>query len=309
MSLRLTTSVIAAMLLSIAVRAPVYGQAVNSLDDIDFWIGGGANRVAIAIDWNGESSADESYVWGYRWNDSTGGIEMLVDVISADERLYAKLGAVAGLGTAVVGIGYDQNDDGQFTLTDDSPFDERGINAGTLSDGETSTDPADFYAEGWFLGFWHMGLAIDNPFDGGTWLSATTGLDGLVLADNLWISLAFTTDTMSTNAFAENLVAASTPLFADFDTDDDVDGADFLAWQRGFGIVSGALLEQGDANGDGAVDQLDLQLWSSAFGEPIAASAARSVPEPSSLILVFSVLFLFLGTRLFGWGRPPRRCF
>jgi|GEM_PF-622733 len=40
----------------------------------------------------------------------------------------------------------------------------------------------------------------------------------------------------------------------DFDQDDDTDGADFLAWQRGFGINSGATRADGDSDGDGDVD-------------------------------------------------------
>jgi hypothetical protein len=40
---------------------------------------------------------------------------------------------------------------------------------------------------------------------------------------------------------------------ADFDADGDVDGADFLTWQRGVG-VGGVTHSMGDANGDAVVD-------------------------------------------------------
>jgi hypothetical protein len=67
------------------------------------------------------------------------------------------------------------------------------------------------------------------------------------------------------------------PTSADFDGDDDVDGADFLSWQRGVGLAGSAGLSDGDADGDHDVDGGDLAIWQSQFG---AASAAVGVPEP-----------------------------
>lgn len=73
---------------------------------------------------------------------------------------------------------------------------------------------------------------------------------------------------------------------ADFDADGDVDGSDFLAWQRGLGVAGG--LEQGDANGDGMVDGLDLDAWKSQFGVAAASASAGSIPEPSALLLALA---------------------
>ncbi len=73
---------------------------------------------------------------------------------------------------------------------------------------------------------------------------------------------------------------------SDYDSDGDVDGADMLTWQDGFGITSGAARLQGDANGDGKVDSDDLGLWESQFGT-IPAGAAIAVPETSSVYLAF----------------------
>ena len=54
---------------------------------------------------------------------------------------------------------------------------------------------------------------------------------------------------------------------ADFDGDGDVDGRDFLAWQRGFSSPS-PTLNDGDANQDGFVDGDDLAVWQSQYGTP-----------------------------------------
>ena len=45
-----------------------------------------------------------------------------------------------------------------------------------------------------------------------------------------------------------------------------VDGGDFLAWQRGYGMTSGATRADGDFDGDGDVDGDDLEIWKAMFG-------------------------------------------
>jgi hypothetical protein len=73
---------------------------------------------------------------------------------------------------------------------------------------------------------------------------------------------------------------------ADFDSDGDVDGADFLAWQRGRGATSGATRAMGNADGDADVDAADLAIWRQQFGEsgagPIGIGA---IPEPSAITI------------------------
>ncbi|TWU21796.1 hypothetical protein [Bythopirellula polymerisocia] len=73
---------------------------------------------------------------------------------------------------------------------------------------------------------------------------------------------------------------------ADFDGDGDVDGADFLTWQRGFGATTGALRSEGDANSDGAIDQTDLNYWTSGYGSAAVVPVTMAVPEPASLVLL-----------------------
>ena len=68
----------------------------------------------------------------------------------------------------------------------------------------------------------------------------------------------------------------------DFDQDTDIDGEDFLRWQRGFG--TGMALAEGDANNDGTVNAADLLVWSEQYGN-LALQAAVGVPEPSTAIL------------------------
>ncbi len=60
-----------------------------------------------------------------------------------------------------------------------------------------------------------------------------------------------------------------------FDADSEVDGADFLTWQRSAGTLSGAVLTSGDSDFDGDVDSLDLANWQQQFG-------ATSILPPSN---------------------------
>ena len=70
---------------------------------------------------------------------------------------------------------------------------------------------------------------------------------------------------------------------ADFDDDEDVDGEDFLIWQRGLGGAGGTDNADGNADGDSDVDGDDLTIWGAQFGA--ATVNAQSIPEPSSLAL------------------------
>ena len=71
---------------------------------------------------------------------------------------------------------------------------------------------------------------------------------------------------------------------ADFDGDGDVDGADFLTWQRGVGSAGGR--EQGNANGDEIIDGEDLGIWEDQFGDGgDALAAATTIPEPTGAVL------------------------
>ena len=76
-----------------------------------------------------------------------------------------------------------------------------------------------------------------------------------------------------------------------------VDGADFLIWQRNAGLTTGALLENGDANADGAVNELDLTAWNENFGVGVTPPPVSAVPEPTTLALAGALLLAGVAAR------------
>ena len=71
---------------------------------------------------------------------------------------------------------------------------------------------------------------------------------------------------MPINGFYLEEAAPDVP--ADFDNDGDVDGADFLKWQQGYPMSSGATKADGDADGDGDVDGQDFLIWQQWYPHP-----------------------------------------
>jgi hypothetical protein len=101
---------------------------------------------------------------------------------------------------------------------------------------------------------------------------------------------------------------------ADFDLDEDVDGADFLAWQRGLGKNTDVVRADGDADGDtdgngpnpAIVDGADLAIWKAGAQSQstlvtgfvrYVTSGAAGVPEPGSVVIACMGLGVLAATR------------
>jgi hypothetical protein len=89
-----------------------------------------------------------------------------------------------------------------------------------------------------------------------------------------------------------DMISMETADDADFDGDGDVDGADFLTWQRAVGTAGSQ--SQGNANGDGTINGADLDIWEAQFG-PTAPVAA--IPEPAAAALAALAVVALAGAR------------
>jgi hypothetical protein len=119
--------------------------------------------------------------------------------------------------------------------------------------------------------------------------SAQAPTGGILLVDDIYL-----------NNVGQDL-SIPVPVPGDFNSDGNVDGLDFAAWQNNFPKSINASRSEGDADGDGDVDGADFVVWQTNF--PFPSPSVTSVPEPMSLILAgFGLLALLLAKPR---GRSP----
>jgi hypothetical protein len=172
-----------------------------TFDDVQYWVGSGPNQAALVIDWN-DGKSPESLLWGYRWDGSATGLDMLESVVNADPRLFAHVGTFSW-GTAMLGIGYDLNNSGGFAVSPSLTFDGAGLALDSNpNDARVATDSADHYLEGWNNGFWGYYTRASSS---GAWASSFVGARDRVLADGAWDAYNFEAD------FASSIPSDPTP--------------------------------------------------------------------------------------------------
>lgn len=155
-----------------------------SFDDIQYWVGAGSNRAGFIIDWN-DGKTPESLVWGYRWDGTKKGEDMLRDIVAADVRLFAHLSGSGGYGAALYGLGYDLDNDGVFGVSPALAFDAGGLSSGNSNDSRVPTDGDDHWKEGWMsAGYWSYWLGGNG--DSPSWGFSGTGMSGRTLTNNCW---------------------------------------------------------------------------------------------------------------------------
>jgi hypothetical protein len=305
----------AASMVLIAIATPANAESFT-FDDIEFWVGNGANRAAIAIDWIEGFTEPTALVWGYRWDGPVRGRDMLTAIVTADTRLYAKLGGTTASPNAVYALGYDADNDGEFGVCDErddhgvclaeTTFDTAGIAFTGPADGGTPTDADDFYAEGWLdQGFWHYGVASNNPYDGGSWTDFQFGMGSRVLTDGAWDSWTFEGTTVPPfDAYAESPTPAQAPggRPGDFNYDGHIDADDYDEWRRNFGST---LLPAIDVSNSGVVDAADYVAWRKyAQTSGGSMSSPMRAPEPPA----FSLASFFIATCVFFTRRKRKEC-
>jgi hypothetical protein len=142
----------------------------------------------------------------------------------------------------------------------------------------------------------------DNEF-----LLSNFFLGGMSWAEAAWSSLPY----LSWQQLVIGDPLATVRLLSgDADGDHDVDGADFLLWQRHYGTMVGADVSQGDFDGDGDVDGADLHIWQTYFGtdfsQPVAVTGGGGgdhtgispiIPEPTTATLCLATLTAILRRR------------
>lgn len=180
--------------LAVASSFVVSSASAATFDDVQYWVGSGANQAAFVIDWNDGKSA-ESLLWGYRWDGAATGYDMFQAIVTADSRLFAHVGIFnfgSGPTPSVLGLGYDLNNSGGFGVTPGLSFNSGGLlvetGSGNALDSRVATDSADHYVEAWNTGFWEY---HNKATAGDAWLSANAGMGDRVLSDGVWDGFTF----------------------------------------------------------------------------------------------------------------------
>ena len=156
---------------------------------------------------------------------------------------------------------------------------------------------------------WTLSGAVNHTFTGGTVIPANTTY--YVVADVAQFKLRTTGSTggqklliqgnydgQLSDVFGQidlknksNTTIASTsygtqPSEGDYDGDGDVDGRDFLVWQRTFGSTATPAGSGADGDGSGTVDAGDLETWQTNYGttELVAAQTAFETFEKGAVL-------------------------
>jgi hypothetical protein len=275
--------------LAFAAAQASAATVVDSFDEIIYWIGDGANKSALVIDWSEATGVGDSTVWGFRWDDAATGQDLLQAVVRGDERLYGKFDYNFA---RLFGLGYDKDQATPFGITPETLFDEQGIaNVNeNQADLAVATDPGDLYGEGWKIGdFWHYSLR-PGGFDA-AWASNPQGMGSHNLNDGDVVGWTFST-LFNYSSFPDDplpAAAAVSPLSGDYNLDGVVDAADYVVWRDTLG------------------DPASYAVWRENYGTAqsglsVAPASASSTPEPASASLLIYCL-LFLSTHL---GRRDR---
>ena len=193
-------------------------EAVFTFDNIEYWAGSGSNKSAMIIDWN-DGINPVSLAWGYRWDGTATGEDMLTAIAGSgfyregsggtmgdpitgeDERLFARI-SDWGWGLSVFGLGYDVDSDGGGFV---SGY-EDSLEPYTNENGY-AIDSDDHYKEGSYNGYWSYWLANgDDP-----WVSSSIGIRDRVLSDGVWDGWSFAAGVWGSETFPDEPVAAAVP--------------------------------------------------------------------------------------------------
>ena len=120
----------------------------------------------------------------------------------------------------------------------------------------------------------------------GTWGAVGSGAD-------------FTSPLITGTGLLQVAAFIPPPSPADFNLDGYVDAEDLLVWQTNLGKAGDATTADGDADGDFNVDGNDFLIWQRQYTGP-APVASVAVPEPSGAMLIVCSAFLAAAGGLVG---------
>jgi len=211
----------------VAFAAPCAARAL-SLNDIQFWAGNGTNQAAFVVHWSApefrnnssvESPvANQTLVWGFRWNSTATAEDLLNALAATDSRLVPIISPPSMFGISVLGFAFDLNANGIVGIKNGTNVLTKSPTNGLITinygsaDLYQSLDAGDLYWAGWNGPTWELwsGRNIasngtnapergfnrywtpddpEAPYSGahGEWELVGAGIGGLTLTNALWV--------------------------------------------------------------------------------------------------------------------------
>ena len=188
---KINTALLALILTSLQLQA-----LVGSLDNIEYWVGAGANRAALVVQWN-DGLTPVSVAWGYRWDGTATGLDML-RAIAGSTRVEDPAGETVGAASGA---------DGRLNLG----LVEYSFGLSVLSLEYLPSAGATRTQSDWYSGYWQYlirggkfeyydwateGTALydeagSNSYESGAWTSSPIGAGDRPLIDGAWDAYAF----------------------------------------------------------------------------------------------------------------------
>lgn len=160
-----------------------------SFSDIQYWVGSGTNEAAFVVQWN-DSKNPDALVWGFRWNGTATGEDMLKAIAQTDHRFFTLLYPGTQFGTAIGGMGFDLNGQNINALyksgnTTYPLYPVSGIvnTAAYDFDDYTAADAGDHWGSGWYNSYWSYWVKDPTDVDFGY---SGVGASSRVLQNGSW---------------------------------------------------------------------------------------------------------------------------
>ena len=215
---KINTALLALILTSLQLQA-----LVGSLDNIDYWVGAGANRAALVVQWN-DGLTPVSVAWGYRWDGTATGLDML-RAIAGSTRVEDPAGETVGAASGA---------DGRLNLG----LVEYSFGLSVLSLEYSPSAGATRTQSDWYSGYWQYlirggnfeyydwateGTALYDEagsasYESGAWTSSPIGAGDRPLIDGAWDAYAFAAEFI-TEPLVQPLAATLPVPFVTFRMD------------------------------------------------------------------------------------------
>mgnify|MGYP003574935161 CR=1 FL=1 len=228
-------------------------KADFNFDDIVYWVGTGTNEAAFVVQWN-DSKNPDALVWGFRWNGTATGEDMLKAIAKTDKRFFTLLYQGTQFGSAVGGLGFDLdgNDTNALYKSGNTTYPLYPVDGiiNTTSydfDDYTAKDADDHWGSAWYTGYWSYW--VKDPTD------SDFGYSGLGASSRQLVNGSWDVWNFNPNMESYDISSTLTPVSA-YSAQADFTKGYFIVNEEWFGHTNGSV------NFVGENDQIYYRVYS-----------------------------------------------